>query len=147
MSFALTYFEAEHVKLAGPGPRWGIQAVQMTVTGLAADVDLDIGDDAGTFWTAAIADATYGDLATSALASLKKILAQGTVSKVYSPEIDSGFRRAAAAGAGVYAFALQDKRPNWTFNAAEGLTSYTIFIEYYLNQNILPVAESYGTGV
>jgi len=42
---------------------------------------------------------------------------------------------------------LQDKRPNWTFNAAEGLTSYTIFIEYYLNQNILPVAESYGTGV
>lgn len=147
MAFALTSFQSDGFRYVGPGPRKAIQTVVLTITGTTADVDLDIGDDSGTFWTAALADATYGALATSALDKLQKIIEQATaVARIYSPEIEASGLRAAAASGTAYTLAHQNSRPNWTFASNQGLTAYTVFIDYLLDVNILPVADSYGVG-
>lgn len=76
MAFALTKFSARGIDIAGPSYKRGIQQVVLDITGTSADIDLDLGDDSGTFWTAAQANGTYGALATKALEILKKIVAQ-----------------------------------------------------------------------
>lgn len=76
MSFALTKFQAYGLYIDEAVTKKAIQRVEMTITGLAADVDLDIGDDSGTFWTAALADGTYGTYATSALAAIQAVVAR-----------------------------------------------------------------------
>lgn len=76
MAFALTKFSARGIDIAGPSYKRGIQQIVLDITGTSADVDLDLGDDSGTFWTAAKANGTYGALATKSLEILKKIVAQ-----------------------------------------------------------------------
>lgn len=76
MAFALTKYEARSLDIASPTYKRGIQQVVLDITGTSADVDLDLGDDSGTFWTAAQANTTYGELAKKALASLKRIVDQ-----------------------------------------------------------------------
>lgn len=86
MAFALSAFEAIPMLLNGAQPRRAIQRVILHVTGTAADVDLDIGDDSGTFWSAA--DNT--DIGANSLVSLQNIIAQASkVCGLYSPEIDA----------------------------------------------------------
>ena len=70
MSFALTKFEARGVEIKTPSKKRGKQELVFTITGTTADVDLDIGDEDGTFWTDALADTTYDDLAASVFALL-----------------------------------------------------------------------------
>jgi hypothetical protein len=147
VAFALTSFQSDGIKYSGPGPRRAIQTVILTITGTTADVDLDIGDDSGTFWTAALADSTYGDLAEEALSKLQTIISNATaVARIYSPEIEASGIRAAAASGTAYTLVYQNSRPNWTFASSQGLTAYTVFIDYLLDVNILPVADSYGVG-
>lgn len=147
MAFALTSYQADAIKYMGASQRRAIQTVVLTITGTTSDIDLDIGDDDGTFWTDAVADSTYGDIATSALSSLQRIVAQASaVARIYSPEIESSGVRAAAASGTAYTLVHEDKRPDWAFASGQGLTSYTVYIDYLLNVNTLPVAESYGVG-
>lgn len=215
MAFALTGFSARGIDVKTPTKKRGIQQVVLSVTGAAADVDLDIGDDAGTFWTAAQADATYGALAAKALTILNQIVDNAAaLVAVKSPELlvknivttlDSAasaggsatetltvtgllttdkilgativedganpayiqeaaktcatngqyvvtFSADPGAGAEVRvliqrdgaAITTQDKRPNITMDAATGETSYTIILEYELNDGIYPVVANYG---
>lgn len=76
MAFALTKYEARSLDIASPTYKRGIQQVVLDITGTSADVDLDLGDDSGTFWTAAKANTTYGELASKALTNLQKIVSQ-----------------------------------------------------------------------
>lgn len=138
MAFALKSFFADAVRYQGPGPYRSIQKVVLTATGTIADVNLDIDDDSGTFWTDAIA--ANPEMATQVLDEFKRILQQcATWSAVYSPEIDASGLRGAAPASGVYTLSFSNKRPNWTFYTNEGLTSYTIFLEYELAPNMLPI--------
>lgn len=73
MAFALTNARFYKVEIPSAVDKRGLQGIEMTVTRLTADTDLDFGDVDGTFWTAAIADATYGTLSTLALGEFKKI--------------------------------------------------------------------------
>jgi hypothetical protein len=142
MAFALTSFWADSVRYQGPGPYRAEQKLKFTITGTTADVDLDIGDFSGTFWTAAIADATYGDAAVTALEAVQKIVAQATnVSKVYTPELQARIQAAAASGT-AYSLALQNFLPNYTFDAANGATAYTVQVDLQLLSGILPTALS-----
>jgi hypothetical protein len=145
MAFALTKFQARGVDIAGPSNKRGIQQVVLNITGAAADVDLDIGDDAGTFWTAAKADSTYGSLATKALEVLQNIVANASsLVAVKSEQLIDRIQIAAVSGAGEYSLAVVNTRPNIAFNAADGETSYEIILEYELDDKQYPVVATYG---
>jgi hypothetical protein len=66
MAFALTKFRAYKVEVPTAIAKYGLQAVEMTITRGASDVLLDLDTTTGTFWTAAKADGTYGTMATQA---------------------------------------------------------------------------------
>lgn len=145
MAFALTRFEARSIDIASVTYKRGVQQVVMDITGSSADVDLDIGDDAGTFWTAAIANATYGTLATNALAVLQKIVAQAAaLVAVQSQQLLDRIQIATVSGAGQYSLAVVNTRPNLAFNAGDGETAYKIILTYELNNYIQPIAALYG---
>jgi len=74
-TFALTKYQAYGVLISSPVRKRAVQRVVLTYTAVNTDTDLDIGDDSGTFWTAAKADATYGAMATNALSHIQKIVA------------------------------------------------------------------------
>jgi hypothetical protein len=145
MAFALTSFFADGNPYCGPGVEKAVQRVILTATGTTADIDLDIGDDTGTFWTAALANGTYGTMATSALDILQKIISQSTTwQAVYSPEIDASGVRAAAASGTAYTLTFQNSRPNYLFDTAQGLTAYTIVIDYLLKPTIPPTVIAFN---
>jgi len=144
MSFALTAFEAYPLEIKGSNVRRAEQRVVLHCTGLAADVDLDTGDDSGTFWTDALADTDSGELATIALAEFKRVVAiADKVAGVFTSEILPK-AQSAAVTPGSYHLSLQDKRPNYTFFAGEGETSYTIVIDYLLLPEQYPIVSNYG---
>lgn len=149
MAFALTSFVLDGQKFQGPGPYRATQMAVFTITGLVTDVDLDIGDYAGTFWTDAAADSTYGDVATTALAALQKNDDQvQAVCRIYTPELADRLQAAAAASTD-YTLSIDStsKLPIYTFAASNGETSYTVFVEWLLNKNILPTAQALNVQV
>lgn len=52
MAFAITKCKAYGLQTGAPTRSKGFQVVELQLTGLNTDVDLDLGDDTGTFWTA-----------------------------------------------------------------------------------------------
>lgn len=145
MAFALTAYQARSVDIASPSYRQAIQEVVLDITGTTADVDLDIGDNTGTFWTAAQANTTYGALAAKALESIQRIVSQSdALVQVMSQQLLDRIQIATVAGAGEYSLAIQNLRPNIAFNAADGETSYKIILRYELKTGILPEIALYG---
>lgn len=144
MAFALIKFHAEGVELTG-AVRARLQRAVFHITATAADVALDLGNDAGTFWTAAIANATYGQLATNASAFLQ-VLDDNVAGllRVNSPQLIDRIQTAAAGGNGEYAVAIQNQRPNITVNAADGETAWLVECVWQLSDNIAPMFATYG---
>lgn len=141
MAFALTAFEARTVDIKSVSYKKGIQQVVFDISGTTADVDLDIGDFAGTFWTAAQANVTYGSLAVGALEVLQKIVAQASaLSAVESQQLIDRVQVAALSGAGQYTLAVQNLLPNIAFDAADGETSYKIIVDLEMNNSVFPVS-------
>jgi hypothetical protein len=75
MAFALTKFQAFGKLIDSPISKRYIQQVVMTITQANTDTALDIGTNAGTFWTAAKANGTYGAVASSAYDKMIQIAA------------------------------------------------------------------------
>ena len=74
MAFALVDANFGKLEIPTAIKKRGLQYIEMKITrGAAGDTDLDIGNVSGTFWTAAIADGTYGHLAGLALKEFTKI--------------------------------------------------------------------------
>lgn len=150
MAFALTSCFLDGTKFQGPGLHRAIQNCVLTITGTAADVALDIGDYSGTFWTAALADATYGTMALQVKTALQAVTAQCTcVSALpYIPEINQavGSYQGGSPSTDVYTLAVSATTllPSYTFTAARGYLAYTVFVNWYLAKNILPTNSSYN---
>lgn len=148
MAFALTSFFADGQKFSGPGPYRAIQTVVFTITGTTADVDLDIGDYSGTFWTDAEADTDYGDLATNVKEFLQKLDDQvQATARIYTPELADRIQAAATSGS-AYTLSIDStsKLPIYAFAASNGETSYTVFVDFLLDKNILPSNVAYNIG-
>jgi hypothetical protein len=144
MAFALTGFVSYGINIVGPSQKRGIQRATLTITALATDVDLDLGDDSGTFWTEAQANSTYGQLATKALDVLGKIEDQAaSLISVRSEQLLDRIQAAAAAGT-AYVLTVQNKRPNLLFDAANGETSWSIDLEWIMQNFQFPVVSSFG---
>lgn len=148
MAFALTSFVADSMRFAGTVPYRAKQLYVFTITGTTADVTLDLGLSTGTFWTAAVADATYGQLATNVLADIKRLKANyKAVSQIYVPELAARLQAAAASGTS-YTLSIDSDLtlPDYTFAANNGATSYTVFVEYLLTPNTLAASIAYNVG-
>lgn len=144
MAFSLRRFDASGIDVGG-SVRRRLQRAAFTIVATTADVDLDIGDDSGTFWTAAVADATYGVLASNVLAWLQALDDNvAALLDVQSPQLLDRVQTAAASGNGEFARAIQNHRPNITVNAADGETSWFIECIWELADNIPPQNQSYG---
>ena len=126
--------------------------VEMQITGLAADVDLDIGDLTGNFWTDALADATYGDYATAAVAYLGSLYPKLSAVTYNSPQLGGGYVKVVAgpALAGEYAVSLNATTglPEIAFTAAAAPTALTLRFECSLKTSEWPLADvKYGTDI
>ncbi len=147
MAFALTSFVADGTRFMGPGPLRSNEVYVFTITGLVTDVALDIGNVSGTFWTAALADATYGDLATSVLAfiqnqvsnysGIEAIFMSELYARIQVPSGPSGTQYIADINASTLL-------PDYTFAASNGGTAYTLTVQYLLKPNLLPTVAAYN---
>jgi hypothetical protein len=144
MAFALTKFSSYGVNIVGPSYKRGTQKALLTITALVTDVSLDLANDSGTFWTAALANATYGSVATKALSVLDKIdTVASALLGVKSQQLLPRLQAAAAAGTS-YTLAVSGVRPNITCAAGQGELSWQIELEWSLNDFIFPIVSSFG---
>jgi hypothetical protein len=78
MTFQLQAYKAKAILYAGANRNFTEQQMDFLIVSANTDVNLDIANDTsgslGTFWTAVTADATYGTLATNALATMQSIV-------------------------------------------------------------------------
>ena len=145
MAFALTSFEAFPLQIDEPIQKRAVQVVRFTITALAADVDLDFGDVAGTFWTAAIANGTYGTSATAKTYWTQILANAASIISLYSFEIQ---KNKVPVGSGTVAtgqvkFNVTAAAPEILFFAGEGITSLTLTLQINLQNSKLPVTYSY----
>jgi hypothetical protein len=142
MAFALSKFKAYGLKTQGPTRVLGQQVVELHITAANTDTDLDIGDNSGTFWSAA--DNT--DLGAEALRVLREIIAdkvQGLLA-VNSEELVGRLRDTTATGAGVYALAVANNRPNISWFSGDAPTSYVVQLVYQLLDSQFPTFVELG---
>lgn len=141
MAFGLSGFKAHGIDVAGPSRKLGIQRLCFTITGTAADVDLDLGDFSGTFWTA-VGAATLG---ANVKETVQRIVAQAQAFlAVKSPELADRIQIATPAGNGEFSLALQNSLPNIAVFAGDGETAWYVVVELELNDGIMPVFEEYS---
>lgn len=78
MTFSLRQFKAYGIRTSGATRQHTWQVAELGIVAANTDTALDISSDTagslGTFWTAAVADATYGTLATNALGVIRNII-------------------------------------------------------------------------
>jgi hypothetical protein len=145
MAFSLTKLRAWGNKIQTATPLRGEQVVELTIAAAATDVDLDIGDDSGTFWTAALANATYGDIAAAAQTKLQEIVANVLQLTAVESAVLLGYTRVKAATATTeYDLSVQNDRPNITFVAASAPTALVLQLRWTLDDGQFPVAASIG---
>lgn len=134
MAYAINKFIARGIRLEGAGRTHARQYVEFQITGLAADVALDVsGITSGalsTFWTQALADSAYGSLASSALDVIRSIngLAQ-PLSRVDAEQLLPRIQVASAPSGTQYVLAVTSHLPVLTFAAANGPTTLNLVLE------------------
>lgn len=147
-TFALTAFKAYGIRCEGATRLHALQRATFVVTATAADVAYDISSDTtgslGTFWTAVIADATYGSIGTQALAVIQSI--QNQVKSLQSVRLGGALNyvQGTATAASTYTVAVTTHLPSIAFNAANGPTSMTLTLEWILKDGLEPVVSDLG---
>lgn len=145
MSFAITRARFYGINSEGPSYVRGVQVLELDISAAATDVDMDIGDDTpGTFWTAAVANAATGAMASTILARLQALDDYATFLSVASKQLADRIPKASAPGAGEYTLALENERPNLTFSAADGETAWKLVITWTLPDAQQPIVANYG---
>ena len=93
MALALTKFSAYGTHVTDAHRKRSTQKAILEITGLNSDTTWDIGTDAGTFWTAAKANATYGSGASKALEVLQAIQANVLTIKAISGSFQQTYNK------------------------------------------------------
>lgn len=141
MAFALTDYKAYGLDISEPIQKRAIQVFECTITATAADVDLDVGDVAGTAWSAIDNNA----IGLAAKVALTEILTK--VSRLCSwccPEIEFGFLPAngdATPASGYVGIVNNTAKtcPEFVFAAGEGVTSYKMVFTWTLQNEMKAV--------
>lgn len=148
MAFAITKFKAYGVSVGSPIRKHAKQYAELHVSALTADTVLDINSYVGTFWGQALADGTYGALASSAKAALEKIQASvvGLIG-VDSEQLMSKIKNIAPAAPTDYSLAVMSYLPQISLFAFSGATSWVIQLEWILKDGTPAVHADLGTNV
>jgi hypothetical protein len=135
-------YASESSKAVSP---FTLQTCEMVINGAAADVALDLDNFSGTFWTAALADGTYGAVALKIKNALQN-LAKGVASThhvggnfiLYRPRVPAG---AESAVTGAYSANYNDttKLPNFVFATANGPQGTNIIVTWGMTPGIQPI--------
>ncbi len=151
MAFAVTKFTAYGRLNSNPTPKRGIQCVELTITGANTDIAYDLATTGGTFWTSAVAHATYGGIATAARTFiLTTLTAQvGTFVEVLSQALLSSLTRLPAAtvsGDNYTRVVTTVTTPviELAFNSGNAPTSGVYVLTWLLADNMEPLTASYG---
>lgn len=148
MAFAVTKFNAYGVLNANATQKRGIQRVELTITGANTDTAYDLGTTAGTFWTSAVADATYGGVATAARTFILTTL-NGQVAStigIRSQQLLARLQAAAASGTSytLSVASVTTPVPELAFASGSAPTSGVYVIEWLLADNTEPLTATYG---
>jgi len=133
MAAAVTKVRAYGIESEEPVNKRYIQRLILTITQLAADVTMDIGNYTGTFWTAAGGT----DTGATALKTLKDIVTRADAFSVLGDVPDRA--RVITAAAGGFSVAMENKTPKLTFAAGNAPTSVTLTLEWVLKDAEEPV--------
>lgn len=147
MAFALTKAEFRSVAHQNPSFKRGIQEIVFTITGANTDIDLDIGDASGTFWTAAQANSTYGAMAALVLAKLQAVVASSERLRRWEcPELQATayVQVASAPGASQYSLTTDTYGPDILLNSGTAPTSYHVYLVFELAAGQFPVTAAYN---
>ncbi len=146
MAFALTRLRAWGDKIQTATALRGTQVVELSITGANTDTDADIGDDTGTFWTDALADTTYGDVAAAAQTQLQAIVANALQLLAVNSEVLLGRYRVATGGSTTqYELTVENHRPDVVFYTGSAPTAWIVELVYRLDDGQFPVAASIGS--
>ncbi len=126
MAFALTEYKAYGMDISEPVQKRAWQVFECTITGAAADVDLDLGDVAGNAWSAIDGNAIGLAAKVAFTEILTKVdrLVQAScpeIDNVYLPVYGDGTPAAGSVGR-INNTAVTC--PEYVFAAGEGATSY-----------------------
>lgn len=135
MAFSLTKFRAHAVPFEGVVKKRGYQRLVFEITALVTDVDMDLGDLDGTFWSAvddtAMGAAVLARLTNQIQPQLANLLA------VRSEQLIDRIQAATASGT-AYEIAVEGHLPNLTFAASNGETAWVIEVICELADGIEP---------
>ena len=147
MTFALTKAEFRSVAHQNPSLKRGIQEVLLTITAANTDTALDVGNASGTFWTAAVADATYGSMASAILAQIQAIVsAGGSLRRWECPQLQAGAyaQVKSSPGANQYSTTLDTYGVDITLHSGDAPTSYSLYLVYELAAGQFAVTAGYN---
>lgn len=135
------FYATESSKVVSP---FTSQCAEIVISGGDADVALDFSNFTGTFWTAALADGTYGTIALN----VKKVL-QSLIPNVASTHWVGGnftlYRNRVATGSeagGDYSanYSNTTKLPNFAFKAGNGCGSTNLIVCWGMQPGFQPLA-------
>jgi hypothetical protein len=148
MAFALTKYKAYGTLVSGPSRKQAIQYVELHITAANTDTDLDIADASGTFWTAAQANSTYGDIAEQALESITDVGDQSAaLLSVMSPEILSRAQDNTSPASGFYGISVSGNLPNIEWASGNAPTAYQVTLMLALPDGVQPIRSDLGAAV
>jgi hypothetical protein len=143
MAFAVTKVECYGLEAEEAVNKRYRQYMNLTITNLAADVDLDLGDlvagSLGTFWTA-VSGTTVG---ANALKAIQDIVTRAASFDSFGSNI-SGKIQALAAAADEYTVTIANKAPNILFDTADAPVGMVLTLKWVLKPGHPPV-EYYGS--
>lgn len=146
MAFQLQAFKAYGLRLEGSTRQQARQVAVLQIAQANTDTALDISSAAGTFWTAALADATYGALAAAALAKLQAIqAADAAVGGLLSVDPPVNYVQVSSGAAGKqYTMTVTNSLPSIVWVSGQAPTSYVLTLEWTLADNQEALAADLG---
>ena len=125
------------------------QVAEIVISGADADITLDFDDFSGTFWTAALADGTYGTVALNVKKALQKIAPEvasthwlGGNFTLYRARVPAG-SEAAATGAYSANYNNTTKLPKFKFDTGNGPGGTNLIICWGMKPGAVPLTIDY----
>lgn len=139
MAFSLTKVQCYGIEAEEPvNKRYG-QRMILNITAANTDIDLDLGDYSGTFWTATGASAV-GSVALKAIKQIQTLAA--SLNTIGGDAIRGRFQVATATNAGEYSVAMDTTNthlPNILFDSGDAPTSYVVVLDWVLLEAQEPI--------
>ncbi len=138
MALALVAFQAYGMESDEAVTKKFVQFLRLDITAANTDVDIDVGDYSGTFWTAVGATAP----GINALKTVKDIQTRAKQMIAVGGQALATYPRVATPGAGEYSVAMDATNthlPNVLFHSGDAPTAYSIYISWDLTDQAYPI--------